>query len=141
MDYEEIKNQLQEIERLREQTQKRMHELETKKKRQIAEIENRFVRLEEELINPVETFEIQVYNGLIQSFEDLVLNEIDKKRMNCEYILSEDVKTYRNQMISVEIFPKELIARLDQVISGKKTIEDIAYKLDEIKNKFTKPLS
>jgi len=141
MDYEKIKNKLQEIERLREESEKRLKILESKKQRQIKEIENRFVQLEEETKNPVENFEIQVYNGLIHSFEKLILNEIDRKRSNCQYCLSEDVQKYRNQMIAVDIFPKELIARLDQVLNGKKTMEDIAYKLDEIKDKYLKPLN
>lgn len=140
MNYDEIKTKLQEIEHLREESSKRLRILETKKQRQIKEIENRFVRLEEEVVNPVENFEIQVYNGLITSFEELVLQEIDKKRSDCEYCLSEEVEKYRNTMVQVEIFPKELIARLDQVLTGKKTMEDIAYKLGEIKEKYIKIL-
>ncbi len=140
MDYDSVRKKIQEIEKMREESQKRLSILETKKRRQIKEIENRFIRLEEEVVNPIESFEIQVYNGLITSFEELVLNEIDKKRSDCEYCLSDEVQKYRTNMISVEIFPKELIARLDQVLAGKKTIEDIAYKLPEIKEKYIKPL-
>ncbi len=140
MDYEEVKTKLHEIEHMREESAKRLRILETKKQRQIREIENRFVKLEQETLNPVEIFEIQVYNGLIQNFEELVLKEIDLKRTDCEYCLSDEVKTFRNTMVQVEIFPKELIARLDQVIDGKKTIDDIAFKLDDIKEKYLKLL-
>ncbi|TFG19698.1 MAG: hypothetical protein EU530_05445 [Promethearchaeota archaeon] len=135
-----LKTKLQEIEIMREESSKRLRILETKKQRQIREIENRFFKLEEEVVNPITNFEIQVYNGLIDSFEDLVLQEIDKKRSDCEYCLSDEVNTYRNQLVQVEIFPKELIARLDQVLAGKKTMEDIAYKLGDIKEKYIKPL-
>ena len=135
-----MKNKLHEIEDMRKESEKRLRILETKKQRQIREIENRFVKLEEEVINPVENFEIQIYNDLIESFEELVLKEIDMKRADCEYCLSEEVEEFRNNMISVDIFPKELIARLDQVISGKKTIEDVAFKLDNIKEKYIKPM-
>ena len=140
MDYDEVKTKLQEIKRLKVESDKRLSILETKKKRQIREIENRFIKLEEDTINPVDTFEIQIYNGLIQSFEELVVKEIDKKRSDCEYCLSEEVEVFRNQMISVDIFPKELIARLDQVLNGKKTMEDIAFKMDEIKDMYIKPI-
>lgn len=135
-----MKNQLQEIEHLREQSHKRLDILTTKKQRQIKEIENRFKKLEEDTLNPVESFEIQVYNGLIQKFEDMVLHEIDVKRSDCEYCLSEEVENFRNVMVQVEIFPKELIARLDQVIEGKKSIDDVAFKLPDIKEKYMKPL-
>jgi hypothetical protein len=141
LNYEEVKKKLQTIEQMKEESSKRLSILETKKQRQIREIENRFIKLEEEVINPVEHFEIQVFNGLIHSFEDLIMNEIDIKRANCEYCLSEEVEKFRNNMISIDIFPKELIARLDQVISGKKTIEDVAFKLEDIREKYIKPLS
>ena len=140
MDYNNVKNQLLEIEHLREESEKRLRILETKKQRQIREIENRFIKLEQEAVNPLEHFEIQVYNGLIESFEDMILKEIDIKRSDCEYCLSNEVENFRNTMVQVEIFPKELIARLDQVISGKKNIEDVAFKLEEIREKYIKPM-
>ena len=140
MDYNDVKNQLLEIEHLREESEKRLRILETKKQRQIREIENRFQKLEQEAVNPLESFEIQVYNGLIEEFEEMVLHEIDVKRSDSEYNLSDEVENFRNVMVQVEIFPKELIARLDQVITGKKTIDDVAFKLPEIKEKYIKPL-
>ena len=140
MNYEDVVKNLQAIEHMKEESSKRLRILETKKQRQIREIENRFVKLEEEVINPVEHFEIQVFNNLINSFEELVLKEIDVKRADCEYCLSEEVEKYRNNMISIEIFPKELIARLDQVLTGKKTIEDVAFKLGDIREKYIKPI-
>ena len=141
MNYNDVKKNLQTIEHMKEESTKRLNILETKKQRQIREIENRFVKLEEDVLNPVEIFEIQVYNGLIHSFEDMILKEIDVKRADCEYCLSDEVEKFRNTMVQVEIFPKELIARLDQVIGGKKTIEDVAFKLEDIRDKFIKPLS
>ena len=125
---------------MREESTKRLRILETKKQRQIREIENRFIKLEQEAVNPVEAFEIQVYNGLIDEFEELVIHEIDEKRTDCDYCLSGEVEKFRNTMVQVDIFPKELIARLDQVIAGKRTIEDIAFKMDDIKEKYMKPL-
>ena len=141
MNYNDIKKNLQTIEHMKEESSKRLRILETKKQRQIREIENRFIKLEEEVVNPVDHFEIEVFNGLIHSFEDLILKEIDTKRADCEYCLSEEVENFRTNMISVDIFPKELIARLDQVISGKKTVEDVAFKLPSIREKYMKPLN
>ena len=73
----------------------------------------------------------------IESFVNLVTRELEVKRSSSLYTVSDEFKEYRENISKLEIFPEELIRKLDKVIEGN-PIEEVVYLLDDIKTKYLK---
>jgi len=83
----------------------------------------------------VNEFERSILNELIDSFVKIIMEEFDAKRSTSEYILTDQFRTFRQEMSEISIFPKELIERMDKVIEGD-PIENVAYDIEKIEGKY-----
>jgi len=74
-------------------------------------------------------------NEIIDLFSKAVMDEFDVKRSISEYTVTENFKDFRNVVSKIELFPKELVERLDKVIEGY-PIENVAYDLEKLETKY-----
>ena len=79
--------------------------------------------------------EDEFYNDLIKSFVEIVTREFERKRSSDLYEISYEFKDYAESVSEFDIFPKELVQRMQKVMNGD-PIEDIVYDLDKIQKKF-----
>ncbi|MFX1477803.1 MAG: hypothetical protein ACFFCI_06700 [Promethearchaeota archaeon] len=61
--------------------------------------------------------------------------ELYVKRNSSLYLVTDELKEYRETISRIENFPQELIEKLHQVINGE-PIENIIYEFDNIRKKF-----
>ncbi len=135
---DQLKQKLQELEIKKSEIQPKVEELEEKKKEEIEAVNQKYFHLIQEITMDVERFEKEINNGFINSYVDIVMEEIDTKRSTDEYTVTDRIKQYREEISTVEIFPKKLIEKLDRVISAEDQIEEIAYYIDDIKKEYIK---
>lgn len=135
---DQLKQKLQELEIKKSEIQPKVEELEEKKKEEIEAVNQKYFHLIQEITMDVERFENEINNGFINSYVDIVMEEIDTKRSTDEYTVTDRIKQYREEISTVEIFPKKLIEKLDRVISEDDQIEEIAYYIDDIKKEYIK---
>ena len=83
----------------------------------------------------VEDFEQKIMNDIIDLFSKVVMDEFDTKRSTSEYMVTENFKDFRESVSEIELFPRDLIERLDKVIEGG-LIENIAYDLEKIETEY-----
>lgn len=91
----------------------------------------------DEVKQGVKILQKDLMNDIIDTFEKVVMNEFDTKRSTSEYMVTDEFKDFRESALEIEMFPKDLIERLDKVINGD-PIENIAYDLEKIKNMYKK---
>lgn len=135
---DQLKKKLEELEVKKSDIQPKVEELEEKKEEEIEAVNQKYYHLIQEVTMDVEKFEKEINNGFINSYIDIVMEEIDTKRSTDEYTVTDRIKQYREEISTVEIFPKKLIEKLDKVISGEDQIEEIAYYIDDIKKEYIK---
>ena len=112
-------------------------EINVKREKEIQDVNNKYDHMIFEVNYEVQQLENNFYNELIESFGVVASRELEIKRSNSLYSVSDQFKEYRENIAKFEIFPKELIQKLDKVINGS-PIEDILYILDDIKKKYLK---
>ncbi len=76
-------------------------------------------------------------NEIIDLFSKAVMDEFDAKRSISEYMVTENFKDFRDGVSKIDLFPRDLIDRLDKVIKGG-LIENIAYDVEKIEAKYKK---
>lgn len=135
---EELKSKLDALHSKKTSIKPKIDELLVKKEEELQDIENRYEQMISELNSEVEVFEKEIYNDLIQSFIEAVMKEFDAKRSMSEYNVTNEIKQYENFIQSVEFFPKDLIERLRKITDASEPIENLAYDVDKIKEKFSK---
>ena len=85
----------------------------------------------------VNDFEQKIMNEIIDLFSKVVMDEFEAKRSTSEYTLTENFKDFRDGVSKIELFPKDLVDRLDKVIDGD-LIENVAYDLQKIEAEYKK---
>lgn len=130
-----IKSKIEELERKKRQLKPKIEEIEKKRAQEISELNKKYDHIIDDVKQEVIQFEDKIMHNMIQIFERVILNEFDAKRSTSEYTLTDNFKEFREEVSKVNIFPKELIDRLDKVIDGE-PIEKIAYDLEKIKDQF-----
>jgi hypothetical protein len=135
MAVKEIKLKLEELERKKHNLKPKIDKIEEKRQETLAEVNKKYDHMIDDVKQEVIQLESQIMNHMIVIFEKLVMNEFDAKRSTSDYIVTEDFKEFRDEVLKIEMFPKELVDRLDKVIEGD-PIENIAYDLEKIKNQF-----
>lgn len=135
---DQLKSSLEELEKKKEEVQPKIEEIKAKKLQEIDNLNKKYDHLILEVSSEVDHFEREVNNDFINAFEQIALKEFDAKRSTSEYQVTDEIKEYRDFFASVDIFPKELVNKLDKVIKGDKPIETIVYELDDIKKKHLK---
>lgn len=130
-----LESRLEELELKKKALKPKIDEINVKREKEIQDVNKKYDHMVYEVNYEIEQFEKRIYNELIESFLNVVKKELEIKRSNSLYSVSNQFKDYRENVAKFEIFPKELIEKLDKVINGG-PIEDIIYVLDDIKKKY-----
>ena len=132
---EDIKAKLAKLELMKSDASPRILEINEKRAEAIAEINKKYDHLVEDISIEVKDFENRIIGGLIDSFIKIIMQEFDAKRSTSEYTLTDRFKNFRENMAEVNLFPPELIERMDKVINGD-PIENLAYDIEKIEAKY-----
>ncbi len=132
-----LESKLEELELRKKALKPKIDEINVKREKEIQDVNKKYDHMVFEVNYEVQQFENNIYNELIESFSNVVSRELEIKRSNSLYSVSDQFKEYRENIAKFEIFPKDLIEKLDKVIDGS-PIEDIIYILDDIKKKYLK---
>ncbi|MBD3213921.1 MAG: hypothetical protein GF311_15025 [Candidatus Lokiarchaeota archaeon] len=133
---EQILSKIEELRKLEQEIEPKIKELEEKRDNEIGEINKKYDRKISDVSNEVETFKKDLMDTIYQSFEQAVMNEFDSKRSTSEYSVTSQIKEYRDSMNEVDLFPDQLIEKLDKIIVEEEPIENLAYDLEKIKTQF-----
>lgn len=134
---EQLKSKLKELADRKKKLQPKLDEISTKREEEIQVVNTKYDHLLYDLNYNVQKIVDEFYNDLIKSFVEIVSREFDAKRSQEIYEVTKEFKTYRKLIPEFEMFPKELIQKLHDVINGH-PIEEIVYELEEIEKKYLK---
>ena len=134
---EQLKSKLKELEIKKQELQPKIDKIEEEKAEEIQELNKRYDHLFQDANFEVADFEQKIMNDIIDLFSKVVMDEFDTKRSTSEYMVTENFKEFREKVSEIELFPRDLIKRLDEVIDGG-LIENIAYDLEKIENEYKK---
>jgi hypothetical protein len=132
-----IKSRLKELEKKRLGLKPKIEHLEAERLEKIAEVNKKYDHVVGDISAEVEIFESKIRNDFIDLFSKVIMEEFDAKRSTSDYMVTDKLKQFRDEASDIEIFPNELIERLDKVIAGS-PIENIAYDLEKIKHNYKK---
>ena len=132
---EELKSKLKELELKKSELQPKIDEIESKRAEELQEVNKKFDHMVADVNIEVQDFKNKIMNEIIDLFSKVVMDEFDAKRSTSDYMVTDKFKDFRESVLELELFPKELIERLDKVIDGD-PIENIAYDLEKIEAKY-----
>jgi len=130
---EELKSKLKELELKKSELQ--IDEIEAKRAEEVQEVNKKYDHMVSDGNIEVQDFKNKIMNEIIDLFSKVVMDEFDAKRSTSDYMVTDNFKDFRESVLELELFPKELIERLDKVIDGD-PIENIAYDLEKIEAKY-----
>lgn len=134
---DQLKSKMEELELKKQEIKPKIDKLNAEREEELLSVNNKYDKSITEINSEVNKFENDVNNDLIDSFINSVMDEFDNKRNISDYVITDKIKKYRDFIKTVEMFPKELVDRLDKLIDGD-PIENIAYDIENIKNKYMK---
>lgn len=134
---EELKSKLKELELKRSGLQPKIDEIEAKRAEELQEVNKKYDHMVADVNIEVQDFKDKITNEIIDLFSKVVMTEFDAKRSTGEYMVTDNFKDFRESVLELEMFPKELIERLDKVIDGD-PIENIVYELENIEAEYKK---
>ena len=134
---EQLKSKLKELEIKKQEIQPKIDKIEEEKAEEIQELNKRYDHLIQDVNIEVADFEQNIMKDIIDLFSKVVMNEFDTKRSTSEYMVTESFKEFREKVSEIDLFPQDLIERLDEVIDGG-LIENIAYDLEKIETEYKK---
>jgi hypothetical protein len=132
---EQLKSKLKELEIKKQELQPKIDKIEEKKAEEIQELNKKYDHMFQDANIEVEDFEQKIKNDIIDLFSKVVMDEFDTKRNTSEYMVTVNFKEFREKVSEIELFPRDLIERLDKVIEGG-LIENIAYDLEKIETEY-----
>ena len=128
---------LEELEQRKKGLEPKFEEINNQREKEIQRVNTKYDHVIADINYEIKQIENSIYNEMIESFVNIISRELEVKRSNSLYSVSEEFKEYRESISKLILFPKELIEKLDKVINGS-PIEDIIYILDDIKAKYLK---
>jgi len=128
---EQLESKLKELEIKKLELQPKIDEIEAKKAEEIQELDRKYDHMILDVNSEVDDFEQKIMNDIIDLFSKAVMDEFDEKRSTSEYVVTENFKDFRNGVSKINLFPRDLVDRLDKVIEGG-LIENVAYELEKI---------
>jgi len=134
---DQLKSKLEDLELRKQNMTPRIDEINAKREKELQNVNKKYDHLISEINVEVEKLENKLNNDLIQSFENIVMQEFDAKRSTSMYSITDGFIAYRNSIAEINMFPKELLDKLDKVIDGA-PIDNLAYNLEKIKAKYRK---
>ena len=132
---EQLKSKLIELEIKKQELQPKIDKIEEKKAEEIQELNKKYDHMFQDANIEVKDFEQKIMNDIIDLFSKVVMDEFDTKRNTSEYMVTVNFKEFREKVSEIELFPRDLIERLDKVIEGG-LIENIAYDLEKIETEY-----
>ncbi len=132
---DQLKSKLKELGIKKQELQPKIDKIEEQKAEEIQELNKKYDHLFQDANIEVEDFEQKIMNDIIDLFSKAVMDEFDTKRSTSEYMVTENFKEFREKVSEIELFPRDLIERLDKVIEGG-LIENIAYDLEKIETEY-----
>ena len=132
---DQLKSILEELERKKKELQPKIDEINAKREEEIQNVNKKYDHMIYDVNYTTQQLENEFYNELIKSFAEIVTREFEIKRSSDIYEVSNEFKDYRESITQFDIFPEELVNRMQRVISGD-PIEDIMYKLEDIQKKY-----
>ena len=132
---EQLKSKLKELEIKKQELQPKIDKIEEKKAEEIQELNKKYDHMFQDANIEVKDFEQKIMNDIIDLFSKVVMDEFDTKRNTSEYMVTVNFKEFREKVSEIELFPRDLIERLDKVIEGG-LIENIAYDLEKIETEY-----
>ena len=127
----ELESKLKELEIKKLELQPKIDEIKARKAEEVQELNRKYDHMIQDANSEVDDFEQKIMDDIIDLFSKVVMEEFDAKRSTSEYTLTENFKDFRNDVSKIELFPKDLIEKLDKVIEGG-LIENLAYDLEKI---------
>ena len=128
---EHLESKLKELEIKKLELQPKIDEIEAKKAEEVQELNRKYDHMIQDANSEVDDFGQKIMDDIIDLFSKVVMEEFDAKRSTSEYMVTENFKEFRNSVSKIELFPRDLIDRLDKVIEGG-LIENVAYDLEKI---------
>lgn len=132
---EEIKAKLAKLKKMKSDTNPKILEINEKRAEEIANVNKKYDHLVEDVSTEVINFEKRIVEELIDLFIEIIMKEFDAKRSTSEYTLTVSFKNFRENMVEIDLFPKELTDKMDDVIAGG-PIDNLAYDIDKIEKKY-----
>ena len=132
---EELKSKLKELELKKNELQPKIDEIEAKRAEELQEVNKKYDHMVSDVNIEVQDFKNKIMNEIIDLFSKVVMDEFDAKRSTSDYMVTDKLKDFRESVLELELFPKELIERLNKVIDGD-PIENVAYDLEKIEAKY-----
>jgi hypothetical protein len=132
---EDIKAKLARLELMKSDASPKITELNEKRAEEIANVNKKYDHLVEDISIEVKDFENRIMGDLINLFTKMIMEEFDAKRSTSEYTLTDGFKNFRDEMGKINLFPPELIERMDKVINGD-PIENLAYDIEKFEAKY-----
>jgi len=135
---DQLNSKLKDLEIKKKELQPKIDEINVKREEEIQKVNKKYDHLIYDINYTAEQLENEFYNDLIKSYIEIVTREFDRKRSSDIYEVSSEFKDYRESIVEFNMFPEELINKMQKVINGG-PIEDIMYDLDKIQKKYLKP--
>ncbi len=132
---DQLKSKLKELETKKKELQPKIDEINAKREEEIQRVNKKYDHLIYDVDYTARQLEDDFYNDLIKSFVQIVTREFDLKRSSDMYELTDEFKDYRQTIGQFDMFPEELINKLQRVINGE-PIESIMYDLENIQKKY-----
>jgi len=130
-----LKSKLKELDSKKAAVKPRIEEIETKRAEELQEINKKYDHMVQDVNIEVEHFEQRILNEMVDAFVKVVMEEFDAKRSISDYMVTDKIKDFRDSAKEIEMFPNELIERLDEVIDGA-PIENLAYDIEKIEKEY-----
>ncbi len=134
---EQLESKLKELEIKKLELQPKIDKIEAKKAEEVQGLNRKYEHMILDANSEVDDFEQKIMNDIIDLFSKAVMDEFDEKRSTSEYVVTENFKDFRNGVSKIDLFPRDLIDRLDKVIEGG-LIENVAYDLEKIEANYKK---
>lgn len=132
---DQLKSKLKELEMNKKELIPKIDEINSKREEEIQKINTKYDHMIYDINYTSQQLENEFFNDLIQSFVIIVSREFDRKRSSDIYDVSNEFKDYKESVAEFDMFPEELIYRMQKVINGN-PIEDIIYDLEKIQKKY-----
>ena len=132
-----LTSKLEELEQRKKVLEPKIDEINNEREKEIQDVNTKYDHIIADINYEIQQIEDNIYNEMVESFVNIVSRELDVKRSNSLYSVTDEFKEYRTSISKLPLFPKELIEKLDKVINGN-PIEELVYILDDIKAKYLK---
>ncbi|MHA1296078.1 MAG: hypothetical protein ACTSRH_04670 [Promethearchaeota archaeon] len=132
---EDIKSKIEELKAKEEELEPRLKEIEVEREKELAEVNKKYDHIVEDAKSEVQNLKDKIMNELVDAYIKAILDEFDTKRSVSEYSLTERFKQFKDEIAEIEMFPHELVEKLEKVIEGE-PIDSLAYEIDKIEKQY-----